>query len=154
MTNERQIIDDLLAEYADDTAPGACDRCEQCGPMVMCSFHSVLSVLLGRVSTSQGHRLAAQASPPTDGDGLVARIERHLEDVMSPSVTHRLLGEASSALQRVASPPTPEPMRECLEWIASQTNLFFAECSQAEEIIHRVKLALASSLSDTGETPT
>ena len=32
--------------------------------------------------------------------------------------------------------------REVLEWIASQSNLFFAECSQAEEIVARCAEAL------------
>ncbi len=46
-------------------------------------------------------------------DGLVARIERHLEDVMSPSRTHLLLGEASRALQRLAAPvPAQEDLPE------------------------------------------
>lgn len=32
--------------------------------------------------------------------------------------------------------------RETIQWIAGQQNLFFAECSQAEEIILRCKKAL------------
>jgi hypothetical protein len=41
----RQLIDTLLVEYADEAAPTAFDTCENCGPVAMCSFHSVLSML-------------------------------------------------------------------------------------------------------------
>lgn len=41
------------------------------------------------------------------------------------------------------NPEAVPMMREALEWIASQTDLFFAECTQAEEIIVRVRAALA-----------
>lgn len=33
-------------------------------------------------------------------------------------------------------------MRETVAWIAAQTDLFFAECSQAEEIVARCKKVL------------
>jgi hypothetical protein len=49
-----QFIDKLLAEYADERSKEACDRCEQCGPMVMCSFHSILSLLEGETALSDG----------------------------------------------------------------------------------------------------
>lgn len=35
--------------------------------------------------------------------------------------------------------------KSVLEWIQGQTDLFFAECTQAEEIIRRVKNALQRS---------
>jgi hypothetical protein len=47
---------------------------------------------------------------------------------------------------------TPAPadelnrLRETVEWVASQRNLFFAECSQAEEIVARCKAALGGQL--------
>lgn len=40
-----RLIADILEERADELDKAACDRCEQCGPMMMCSFHSVLSSL-------------------------------------------------------------------------------------------------------------
>lgn len=45
-----RFIEAVLHEYAEDNAPGACDVCEQCGPLVMCSFHGLLSLLSGRTS--------------------------------------------------------------------------------------------------------
>jgi len=33
-------------------------------------------------------------------------------------------------------------MRETIEWIAGQSDLFFAECSQAEEIVRRCRATL------------
>lgn len=38
-------------------------------------------------------------------------------------------------------------LRAVLEWIAGQQNLFFAECSQAEEIVARCKEALSPNAS-------
>lgn len=47
LTQERdkahEVITDILASYDHDKA--ACDECGQCGPNVMCSLHSVLSML-------------------------------------------------------------------------------------------------------------
>ena len=40
-----QLIADVLAEHADDLTKDACYTCEDCGPVVMCRFHSVLSAL-------------------------------------------------------------------------------------------------------------
>lgn len=34
-------------------------------------------------------------------------------------------------------------LREVIKWIASQENLFFAECAQAEEIVNRCREALS-----------
>lgn len=69
---------------------------------------AMMTVVCALREAFEAGRMAAQMSPPTGDDGLIARIERHLEDVMSPSVTHRLLGEeASTAFQRVAFPSTP-----------------------------------------------
>lgn len=39
------LIADILASYPDELDKAACDRCEQCGKLIMCSFHSVLSML-------------------------------------------------------------------------------------------------------------
>lgn len=36
-----------------------------------------------------------------------------------------------------------EEIEKALKWVAGQENLFFAECSQAEEIIARARAALA-----------
>ena len=50
------FIDRLLAEYPDELDKAACDRCEQCRPVgtSMCSFHSLISVLLGHVPLLSG----------------------------------------------------------------------------------------------------
>ena len=48
-TIERRVIDAIFHEYGELTKE-ACEACEQCGPMVMCSFHSVLSLLSGGTS--------------------------------------------------------------------------------------------------------
>jgi hypothetical protein len=43
-----EVAKAILADYPDELDKAACDSCEQCGQVVMCSFHSVLSMLLGR----------------------------------------------------------------------------------------------------------
>ena len=53
------LIDAVLSEYADELAEGACNQCEQCGPLVMCAFHSLLSVLSGRTWTNAAIELDA-----------------------------------------------------------------------------------------------
>lgn len=51
MTNlYQQVVEAILHERSDDLTKEACDECEQCGPAIMCSYHSVLSVLSGGVS--------------------------------------------------------------------------------------------------------
>lgn len=39
------LVADVLAEYSDELDKAACDRCEDCGLVAMCRFHSVLSLL-------------------------------------------------------------------------------------------------------------
>lgn len=41
----RQLVADILAEYADDYGKEASGNCPDCGPMVSCCFHSILSLL-------------------------------------------------------------------------------------------------------------
>ena len=55
---------------------------------------------------------------------------RHLLPYPGPEVSGQLIAE----IRR---------LREVWEWVAGQKNLFFAECSQAEEIVTRCKNALA-----------
>jgi hypothetical protein len=50
-SSDTQLIADILDEYRDDLTKEACDNCEQCGQVVMCSFHSVLSALSRRTWT-------------------------------------------------------------------------------------------------------
>jgi hypothetical protein len=45
-----QVVQAILHERSDDLTKEACDECEQCGKLVMCSYHSVLSELAGHVS--------------------------------------------------------------------------------------------------------
>lgn len=75
-------------------------------------------------------------------DGLIARIEQHLEDVMSPSATHRLLGEASTALQQARPAPRAgkeqylDKLRTTSEQLAErtlQTEHFAPRAGAAEE---------------------
>lgn len=43
------LVARILRERADDLTRESCDNCEQCGKLVMCSYHSLLSELAGRV---------------------------------------------------------------------------------------------------------
>ncbi len=47
-TEKTQLIADILDEYRDEQS---CDGCEDCGPVMMCRFHSVLSLLQGQTFT-------------------------------------------------------------------------------------------------------
>lgn len=78
--NAAQLIADVLDEYKDDLTKQACDDCDDCGPMVMCRFHSVLSAL-------QRH---AWTNGAIERDNLKRRAEqaeRHLARV-TPYVQH------------------------------------------------------------------
>jgi len=49
----RQLVEDVLDEYHDEWASKeASDRCEDCGAVVMCRFHSLLSALSGSAWTN------------------------------------------------------------------------------------------------------
>jgi hypothetical protein len=49
---DTQLIADVLEEYAEaDKEAG--DNCDDCGPVFMCRFHSVLSALARRTMTTQ-----------------------------------------------------------------------------------------------------
>jgi DNA repair exonuclease SbcCD ATPase subunit len=48
----RQLIADLLEERSDELDKDACDRCEDCGGLVMCRFHSIISALQGGAWTA------------------------------------------------------------------------------------------------------
>lgn len=52
----QNCIDGILRDYADELDKAACDRCENCGPVGMCGFHSVLSIVAG-------HSLPTPVSP-------------------------------------------------------------------------------------------
>lgn len=41
----RQLVDDIKRDYVDDNTKAAVEVCDDCGPMVMCAFHSLLSLL-------------------------------------------------------------------------------------------------------------
>jgi hypothetical protein len=47
------LVDGVLSDYSDELDKAACDRCEHCNPLVMCSFHSVLSVLQGHTAPTK-----------------------------------------------------------------------------------------------------
>ena len=47
--NSWEVAEAILADYPDELDKAACDRCEHCGQAVMCSFHSVLSMLQGNL---------------------------------------------------------------------------------------------------------
>ena len=63
-----QLVADVLTDYGDELTQGACDRCEQCGPVIMCNFHSVLSALTGRTPT----HAAAERKRRLDACGIQA----------------------------------------------------------------------------------
>lgn len=42
---DEEIVKSILEEYKDELDKTACDRCEDCGKLIMCRFHSVLSLL-------------------------------------------------------------------------------------------------------------
>lgn len=55
-------VRDILAERAADNTKEACDACEQCGPLVMCSYHSLLSELAMRVYVPPAARASSGSS--------------------------------------------------------------------------------------------
>lgn len=56
-----RVQEGLLRMYADELTKEACDTCPNCGELVMCSFHSVLSVLAGHTALTP-----APASQPEE----------------------------------------------------------------------------------------
>lgn len=61
--DDAQLVRDILEEYADDMSKEACDECEGCGEIFMCSFHSVLSALSRRTWTTGAIRRADRDRP-------------------------------------------------------------------------------------------
>ena len=59
----RTLIDDVCEEYGDSKS--ACDACEDCGDLVMCGVHSIISVLRGRTLTTAAVRRSAALSSST-----------------------------------------------------------------------------------------
>lgn len=57
--NARALVEGILAAYREDDSLEACNACEDCGKVFMCSFHSVLSLLSGRTKVDAG--------PPGEG---------------------------------------------------------------------------------------
>lgn len=47
-----QLLADLYEEYRDDDTKEACDACADCGRLVMCRYHSLLSALSRRTWTN------------------------------------------------------------------------------------------------------
>lgn len=69
-----QLIADVLSDYGDELDKAACDRCEQCGAVAMCSFHSVLSAL-------QRHTWTAAALERQRLHEEQARLKKELESL-------------------------------------------------------------------------
>jgi hypothetical protein len=42
---DAQWLNGILAEYSEELEKGACDRCNDCSLIMMCRFHSLLSML-------------------------------------------------------------------------------------------------------------
>lgn len=64
---DRQLVADILAEYRTDLDKEACDSCVNCNELVMCNFHSVLSLLQGHsMTTRQIERLQAKGESDVD----------------------------------------------------------------------------------------
>ena len=45
LPSDQDLINDLLIAYADDLTKEASDHCDQCGVLMLCPFHSLLSAL-------------------------------------------------------------------------------------------------------------
>lgn len=64
---KERLIDEICEEYGD--SKDSCDQCEDCSPLIMCSAHSIVSLLRGRTLTNAAiKRLASpsrQGSEPT-----------------------------------------------------------------------------------------
>lgn len=78
----RALIAGILHEYRDELTKEASDTCDECGPAVMCRFHSLLSLLAGHTSLL--------SAPPRPAEGhLPDREERltngHAEGESFPS---------------------------------------------------------------------
>jgi hypothetical protein len=83
--SEGQIITAILADYPDELDKAACDHCEQCSPIVMCSFHSVLSMLQGHTTPTS---LLAPAEPQEDDKPIPWGIDPDEEEIAG--VNYRL----------------------------------------------------------------
>lgn len=57
-----QLVTDILMEHGDDGT-----ACDQCGPVVLCSLHSILSALAGRTWTSGRLERERASQPPQEG---------------------------------------------------------------------------------------
>jgi hypothetical protein len=110
--SERSLIAAILADYPDELADDACDGCEYCGPRgtVMCSFHSVLSML-------QGHTIPtaflAEASPsqpaerPEQSVPTIAELVGYVDFGATPAETpeERKVGESMGLSGYLMVPP-------------------------------------------------
>ena len=64
---DAQLLADIRSERADDYSKSAMDECDECGELVMCSYHSVLSALFGGTWTQPAidrARLAQRKEQP------------------------------------------------------------------------------------------
>src|SRR5688572_29544961 len=59
---QEELIARILEEYRDELTKEACDNCEQCGELVMCKFHSVMSLLSGETKL-RGEAQRTRPSP-------------------------------------------------------------------------------------------
>ena len=56
----RRALEAIGESYPDERDKAACDRCEQCGEVVMCSFHSVLSMVDAALADDGGARIGRE----------------------------------------------------------------------------------------------
>lgn len=76
-----QLLDDIRDERADDYSHEAVEACEDCGPLVMCPYHSVLSALFGGTWTQPAIDRANQRTTLQAKDEEIARL-RALNDTV------------------------------------------------------------------------
>jgi len=71
---------------------------------------------------------------------MIRRLREMASQILSPQSEGKRFFEAvASEIENLGA------FHDTVRWIASQENLFFAECSQAEEIVARCKVALKNT---------
>lgn len=104
-------------------------RCEKCGQLIQPGVNWKISG-----GASMHIACPSDARPPSASE-ILARIQNYLgngglfnPEMMEHDKVRALIMDCRACI---------EAHHETVKWIASQQNLFFAECSQAEEIISR-----------------
>lgn len=67
--SEQTWLNRILQEYAAESTKAACEACDDCGPVVMCRFHSLISLLEKDTFLDRRHFLAALSASGAGEDG-------------------------------------------------------------------------------------